>query len=138
MNDMNYTLSFYLGDADQVCMYPIGGQHPSCILASYLGCDGIIHVTDALLMPGFPPNPLPQISGKTIYSIPAQDLGSAPNTTCNATLWEAMSAASDLTVVADSVKNNPELLQVFNSSGTAVTYFAVADQGYWTAARECP
>jgi len=122
-----YSLSFFLDAQNRVCINTPSGQPPVCIVASHVGCDGILHETLGLLLP------TPSVYGldvnATIYDIPADQL-TAPPAVCNTTLIEAMEAAPDLTLATNFAKGSPTMMQLFNSTQTEVTYFAVTDDGY--------
>lgn len=134
-NNATYDLVFFAkGPASQVCTTGVNSTQPICILSSHLGCDGMLHITDGILLPSGSPRGAPATS-KTQYDIPVDQLTSrTPNIrTCNVTLLQALLSSPDLSIIARAmqilVNESSFLNHVFNSSESEATFFAVTDKG---------
>jgi hypothetical protein len=102
-----------------------------CITRSLPACDGMLHITEKILLPGMDPDLYPPVD-RTVYDILPQQLYPKleVESSCNQTLWDAMTNESSLSALLSIWDSMPSAryMSLLNSSAVSITLFAMNNQ----------
>jgi hypothetical protein len=134
VDNSTYSLEFFKNNKNQTCFTGSGNIHttPACIIESYVGCDGIMHVIDAWPVPVTRPLEMPG-TPMTIYHLsPEKRLQGLPENTeeCSRTLMDAVAERPYLQYfgAVSKLESQGGLYELLNSTNPAITMLLPTDE----------
>jgi hypothetical protein len=122
-----YALTFFEDTDGRVCTD--SGVFRVCIVESYKGCNGWVHVADGILVPNTPAKP----TQETLYDVPSVALEpwneAILQPKCTKTLLQAVNDNPLLSWNKNMAIFDQETLKALNDSSTSLTMLAVTKSG---------
>jgi hypothetical protein len=116
----------------QVCIQG-ATEYYACITNSIPACDGILHITDKILLPGNDLALFPRVD-RTVYDIQPQQLYAKPaaSSSCNQTIWGAIVQEPRLFAIKGIWESlaSAKFKPLLESPSTTMTIFVMNDAAF--------